>query len=105
MRLACLHATRARVARFEDRELSMTLRTLFAAGASALALTVSVPALADDAPATAPAATTPAPAPLPTMTFGTWGFDPAAIDKSIDPGDDFFAYANAKWLKANPLPP
>ena len=27
------------------------------------------------------------------------------IDTSIDPGDDFFAYANSKWLNANPLPP
>jgi len=40
----------------------------------------------------------------PTMSFGTWGFDPAAIDRSIDPGDDFFGYANQKWLEANPLP-
>ena len=40
----------------------------------------------------------------PTMSFGTWGFDPAAIDTDIDPGDDFFAYANQKWLDANPLP-
>ena len=81
----------------------MTFRTFFAIGASALAFAVATPALADNAPA-APASA-PAPAPLPTMTFGTWGFDPAAIDKTIDPGDDFFAYANNKWLKANPLPP
>ncbi len=40
----------------------------------------------------------------PTMSFGTWGIDPAALDPSIDPGDDFFAYANSKWLNANPLP-
>lgn len=40
----------------------------------------------------------------PTMSFGTWGFDPAALDPSIDPGDDFFAYVNQKWLDANPLP-
>ncbi|GFZ96664.1 zinc metalloprotease [Blastomonas marina] len=40
----------------------------------------------------------------PTMDFGTWGFDPEGIDTSVDPGDDFFAYANAKWLAANPLP-
>jgi putative endopeptidase len=83
----------------------MTFRSLIAVGASALALAVSAPALAEDAPASSPVAATPAPTPLPTMTFGTWGFDPAAIDKSIDPGDDFFAYANSKWLKANPLPP
>lgn len=41
----------------------------------------------------------------PTMSFGTWGFDPAEISKDVDPGDDFFAYANQKWIDANPLPP
>jgi putative endopeptidase len=41
----------------------------------------------------------------PTMSFGTWGFDPSSLSPDIDPGDDFFAYANQKWLDANPLPP
>ena len=81
----------------------MTFKSIAALGISALALTVATPALAEDAPATATA--TPAPTPLPTMSFGSWGFDPADIDPSIDPGDDFFAYANSRWLKANPLPP
>jgi|GEM_PF-3844714 len=40
----------------------------------------------------------------PTMSFGEWGFDPNAISADIHPGDDFFAYANKKWLDANPLP-
>ena len=35
---------------------------------------------------------------LPTMDFGTWGFDPADLDPAVDPGDDFFAYVNGKWL-------
>ena len=77
-------------------------KTVLALGASACALALATPAVAQQAPA-APAAAEPAK--LPTMSFGTWGFDPAAIDKSIDPGDDFFAYANSKWLAANPLPP
>lgn len=80
----------------------MTIKSIATLGISALALTVAAPALAQDAPvaAAAPAAATP----LPTMSFGTWGYDPADLDTSIDPGDDFFAYANNKWLKANPLP-
>jgi putative endopeptidase len=41
----------------------------------------------------------------PTMSFGEWGFDPSLISQDIHPGDDFFAYANKKWLDANPLPP
>ena len=80
------------------------IRTMLAAGASALALTLAVPALAHDAGAAAPAAKAEE-TPLPTMSFGEWGFDPAYLDKTVDPGDDFFAYANEKWLEANPLPP
>ena len=41
---------------------------------------------------------------MPTMSFGTWGVDPALLNPSVDPGDDFFAYVNSKWLDANPLP-
>ncbi len=70
------------------------IRTLLAAGASALALTLATPALAQQADETD----------LPTMSFGTWGFDPDYLSKDVDPGDDFFAYANQKWLDANPLP-
>ena len=70
----------------------------YAAGASALALALAAPVFAEEKPA-APAA----PA-VPTMSFGEWGFDPAGLDTSVDPGDDFFAYANRKWLDANPLP-
>ena len=32
------------------------------------------------------------------------GIDLAGIDKSIDPGDDFFAYANGAWSKAAQIP-
>ncbi len=85
----------------------MTLKTIATLGISALALTVAAPAVAQTAPKPAPAAATPAAqaVPLPTMSFGEWGYDPADLDTSIDPGDDFFAYANNKWLQANPLPP
>ena len=69
---------------------------ILALGASALALAMSAPAFADDA-ATEDV-------PTPTMSFGEWGFDPATLSTDVDPGDDFFAYANQKWLDANPLP-
>jgi putative endopeptidase len=42
---------------------------------------------------------------LPTMSFGTWGVDPAYLATDIKPGDDFNAYANKRWIDANPLPP
>ncbi|MBX7539525.1 M13 family metallopeptidase [Qipengyuania sphaerica] len=69
---------------------------ILALGASALALALSAPAVAEDAAAEATAA--------PTMSFGEWGVDPKLLSEDIDPGDDFFAYANQKWLDANPLP-
>jgi Predicted metalloendopeptidase len=28
----------------------------------------------------------------------------AGMDKSVNPGDDFFAYANGEWIKATPIP-
>jgi predicted metalloendopeptidase len=31
--------------------------------------------------------------------------DVTAMDKSVAPGDDFFAFANGAWLKATPIPP
>ncbi|MEJ7589830.1 MAG: M13 family metallopeptidase, partial [Ferruginibacter sp.] len=31
--------------------------------------------------------------------------DPSNIDSSIRPGDDFYRYANGKWIKNNPVPP
>ena len=31
--------------------------------------------------------------------------DPADRDPSIDPGDDFYQFANGGWLGANPIPP
>ena len=32
------------------------------------------------------------------------GIDVAGMDKSVAPGDDFFAYANGGWIKATPIP-
>jgi putative endopeptidase len=31
--------------------------------------------------------------------FGDWGYNPAAMDTSVKPGDDFFAYVNGSWYK------
>ena len=69
---------------------------ILALGASALALALSAPVMAQDAEAEETAA--------PTMSFGEWGFDTRYLSSEIDPGDDFFAYANQKWIDENPLP-
>jgi putative endopeptidase len=68
------------------------IRTALLAGAS-LALAISAPAFAQDEAATPP-----------QMTFGSWGVDLAGLDPAVDPGDDFYAYVNAKWARENPIP-
>ncbi|AKH43132.1 putative endopeptidase [Altererythrobacter atlanticus] len=70
------------------------IRKMLAAGVSAAALAIAIPAYAQEEERI----------PTPTMDFGTWGFDPAEIDQQVDPGDDFFAYANGKWVRENPIP-
>ena len=40
----------------------------------------------------------------PTMNFGSWGVGLEYIDETVDPGDDFNAYANGKWIAANEIP-
>lgn len=37
-------------------------------------------------------------------TFGTWGFDTQGMNKSVKPGDDFFAYANGSAIDAMVIP-
>nr|WP_082697660.1 M13 family metallopeptidase [Novosphingobium fuchskuhlense] len=39
------------------------------------------------------------------QSFGGWGFNPADIDPAVKPGDDFFAYVNGKWDRAEVIPP
>src|SRR4249919_3522696 len=37
--------------------------------------------------------------------YGSWGYDPAAMDKTVKPGDDFWAYVNGTWDKNTPIAP
>ncbi|MDQ3077956.1 MAG: M13 family metallopeptidase [Pseudomonadota bacterium] len=36
-------------------------------------------------------------------TYGSWGYDPAAMDRAVKPGDDFFAFVNGGWAKRTPI--
>ena len=45
-----------------------------------------------------------APPPAAHAVIGEWGFDPATIDASVKPGDDFNRYASGKWLDATTIP-
>ena len=39
------------------------------------------------------------------LQYGAWGFDLDGADTSTKPGDDFFRYANGKWLDKTQIPP
>ncbi|MEX0618188.1 MAG: M13 family metallopeptidase [Pseudohongiellaceae bacterium] len=43
--------------------------------------------------------------PGPTPELGDWGVDLSSRDISINPGDDFFRYANGRWLEEFEIPP
>jgi len=70
--------------------------------ASAITLALTVPGSAQSqtaAPAAAAADEDP-----PQMTFPGWGLDPADLDRSVKPGDDFDAFVNGKWKAATAIP-
>ena len=59
------------------------------------------------AASTVQAQTAPAPAAAPRTDgpqIGTFGFDAAGMDRSVKPGDDFYAFANGDWSKATTIP-
>ena len=35
--------------------------------------------------------------------YGSWGVDETTMDKTVRPGNDFFAYSNGTWLKTAPI--
>src|SRR3954451_2752584 len=37
--------------------------------------------------------------------YGDWGYDAAAMDRSVKPGDDFWAYVNGTWDKTTKIAP
>ena len=73
----------------------MKAHHLLSALAAALALAPS--AIAQAPPAATPSALSAAQRPP--------GLDLAGMDRSVKPGDDFFAYANGHWLATTEIPP
>ncbi|HEY3695255.1 M13 family metallopeptidase [Phenylobacterium sp.] len=68
---------------------------------------LALAALALGACATArsvPVAVAPPAPPGPKPQYGSFGFDVAGMDKTVAPGDDFFAYANGTWAKTTGIP-
>ncbi len=78
---------------------SIKISRLMATAALGALMLAAVPAGAEEAPATAPAAKSAA-----KPELGTFGFDVSGMDKSVRPGDDFYAYANGTWAKNTEIP-
>ncbi len=72
---------------------------LMATAALGAMLISALPAAAKEKAAPAPAAESAA-----KPELGTFGFDTAGMDTSVQPGDDFYAYANGTWAKNTPIP-
>ena len=36
--------------------------------------------------------------------YGSWGFDTAGMDRSVKPGDDYYAYVNGTWTRNTQIP-
>ena len=52
-----------------------------------------------------PAEAAPAPAPdAPKPTYGAFGIDTAGMDTSVQPGDNFYKYANGTWAQNTAIP-
>ena len=78
--------------------LHISSRLMATAALGALML-AAVPATAKEKAATAPAAETTA-----KPEIGDFGFDLTGMDKTAQPGDDFYAYANGTWAKNTQIP-
>ena len=76
----------------------MTRHNLLLATA-ALGLVLASPTLAQAPSAAATAARAPTHA-----VIGTWGFDPATMDRTTSPGKDFNRFASGGWIDATTIP-
>ena len=47
----------------------------------------------------------PASAQTPKPVYGDWGYNSAAMNSSVKPGDDFFAYVNGSWFNKAEIAP
>ncbi len=68
---------------------------------------IAAPGLLDAAPTRSPQQMPAAPAAAKaasTPQFGTFGFEVLGMDRSVRPGDDFYAFANGAWAKNTPIP-
>lgn len=77
-----------------------SLTVLLLAGSALAACTTAAVQTTQTRPA-APAETAPA-ASRPQV--GSFGFDEAGMDRSVDPADNFYTFANGAWARNTPIP-
>jgi putative endopeptidase len=78
--------------------------SLALASAGALAVAIATGSIAQTAPAPAKAD---AAASVPAKgkpQFGSFGFDEPGMDRSVAPGDNFYAFANGTWARTTQIP-
>jgi putative endopeptidase len=82
------------------------MRNLIAVLAAGTALAGCVTNSADVPPPPVEATEAPSPVvtPAPKAAIGTFGFDEAGMDRSVQAGDDFYAFANGTWSKTTQIP-
>lgn len=74
----------------------MVIRHLLLGASAVAALALAAPALSAPALA-APGGNTAKP------SYGSWGYAPSSMDRSVKPGDDFWSFVNGGWDKATPI--
>jgi putative endopeptidase len=95
---------------FYEERLVMTIRLLGSVALIALAsAALTIPASAKEikkAPSAKPAMVKTTAAGMATAkpVFGTFGMDTEGMNKSVKPGDDFFAFANGTWAAKTEIP-
>jgi putative endopeptidase len=87
---------------------SIRMKTTVIISASLIALAAAVPAVAQEAAPTeqtvsAPVSA-PASAPADEIDYGEWGVGLDQLDTSVNPGDDYNAYVNGKWIAGTDIP-
>jgi putative endopeptidase len=73
-------------------------------GPAAQAVAQSANLAANPVATPAPAAATPPPPDVTAPKYGAWGYDESGRDMTVNPGVDFFRYANGAWYDHQEIP-
>ena len=80
------------------------MKNVLLLSAATLCLAACTTAETAQAPAATPAAVAEAATPAAKAELGSFGFDEAGMDRSVNPGDDFVAFANGGYIRNTEIP-